>query len=178
MKWLVIGLTVALLAWVLVAKDEIVEGSWQQVENKENCTVWNEHPQPNLTVTWTGGCSGGKANGNGKRVWRFLEDGAWKESSYTGAMRDGRMHGRGVNVWANGNRYEGDYSDEKMNGSGVFVWASGNRYEGDYRDDKPHGSGKYTRADGETYTGYWEDGCFKQGDRWMVVGTSRRACGF
>ena len=134
-------LAVALVAWALTATAAIVEGRWQQLENNPSCVVWNAYPNPSETVTWSGACVDGKAQGRGAQVWRYLEDGEWKEDKYTGEMKDGKQHGRGVLVEANGDRYEGDWRDGKPHGRGDMVWANGDRYEGEYRNGKPHGRG-------------------------------------
>ena len=75
----------------------------------------------------------GKAQGRGTQVWRYLEDEEWKESKYTGEMNDGKEHGRGVYVFAGGNRYEGDYRDGKQHGRGVKVWGLNSKWAGDRR---------------------------------------------
>ncbi len=168
-------LMAALVAWSLAATAAVAEGRWQQLENNPSCAVWNFYPLPNQTVTWSGACAIGKAQGRGTQVWRYLEDGEWKESKYTGEMKDGRNNGRGV-LWASGDRYEGDWKDGNFHGRGVLVFASGNRYEGEFRDNKPNGSGTYWRG-GKTYSGYWTNGCFKQGERRAWIGTTKEACG-
>jgi hypothetical protein len=98
---------------------------------------------------------GGKAHGAGKLVWRYLNEGAWETSSYEGDKRDGKLHGRGV-----------------------YVLADGARYEGDYRDGKLHGFGDYSAADGQAFMGTWTNGCYRQGKRWAIIGVSRSDCGF
>ena len=95
---------------------QVAEARWQQVENKANCAVWNPHPQQNETVTWTGDCVNGIAQGRGTKVWRYWEDGEWKEHTYEGDIFDGRRHGRGVYVYANCNRYDGELKDGKLTG--------------------------------------------------------------
>ena len=147
------GLAAAVLVWSLAATDALAEGRWQQYENKANCAFWFFVPQPNATVTWTGDCVSGRAKGDGKETWRYLDDGEWKENSYTGTMRDGKRNGRGVHVWANGMRYEGDWKDGVPHGRGVWVRADGTRYEGDYRDGKQHGRGVCVWANGDRYEG-------------------------
>ena len=105
----VLGVPVAaLVAWVLTATAAVAEGRWQQLENNPSCVVWNGNPQLNETVTWSGACASTKAQGRGTQVWSYLEDDEWKKGEYTGEMKDGKEHGRGVYVWANGDRYEGD----------------------------------------------------------------------
>ena len=61
-------LVAALLMASMAQADE--HGHWQQVENKANCAVWNDDPQPKQTVTWSGACATGKAQGHGKKAWR------------------------------------------------------------------------------------------------------------
>ena len=51
-----------------------------ELANQPGCWLWNPNPQPDETVTWSGGCTGGKRSGKGEEVWRFREDGEWKTS--------------------------------------------------------------------------------------------------
>ena len=126
----IIGVMVAaLVACALTATATAAlaeEGRWQQLENNSSCSVWNANPNPSETVTWSGACANGKAQGRGTQVWRYLDDEEWKEQIYTGEMKDGKEHGRGIFVYASGNRYEGDFKDGNFDGRGVYVTASGN----------------------------------------------------
>ena len=152
-------LMAALLAWNLAATDALAaEGRWRQLENNPSCVVWNSYSIPNVKVTWTGACANGKTQGRGTQDWRYLVNGEWKESKYTGEMKDGKQHGRGVYVWANGDRYEGDWKDGKPYGRGVYVWANGNRYEGNFKDGERHGRGVYVWANGDECDGNWING--------------------
>ncbi len=76
----VLGVVLALLAWTLAAQvvsaDE--HSSWQRLENNPGCVVWNPHPHEQETVTWSGACANGRAQGRGTVVWRNVEDGEWK----------------------------------------------------------------------------------------------------
>ena len=88
-------------------------GAWWKAE-ETGCLVWNWAPGAEETVTWTGGCVSGKANGPGRLVWRYGdEDGAIVQAEYTGKMRDGKMNGEGTFRYADGNTYEGDWVDER-----------------------------------------------------------------
>jgi hypothetical protein len=145
---------------------------------RTGCWLWNAEPEPNETVSWSGGCDpDGRATGRGVVEWRH-DDTVWRyegeyragqmhgegvESrpngdTYGGAWRDGRKHGVGVETWANGDRYQGEYHDGKRTGSGRYTWANGNRYEGEYRDDQRNGQGVLTRSNGDRYAGEWRDG--------------------
>ncbi len=57
-------------------------------------------------------------------------------------MEDGKLHGRGVLVWANGDRYEGGMENGKTHGRGTYYFANGNECEGNWRDNKLLGTGQ------------------------------------
>ena len=154
----VLGVLVAtLLVWGSTAQAE-EQGRWQPLENNPSCSVWQAYPGTNDKVTWSGACANGKAQGRGTEVWRYLEDEEWKEYKYTGEMKDGKKHGRGVWVAASGDRYKGDWKNGMQYGRGVLVAANGNRYEGDFREGKEHGRGVWLGPDGDRYEGDWKDG--------------------
>jgi hypothetical protein len=44
---------------------------------------------------------------------------------------------------------QGEWKEDKKNGKGVFMWANGDRYEGEWKDDKPNGRGVKTWAKGD-----------------------------
>ena len=51
------------------------EGCWREVDSRPGCWMWNPEPQYETTVTWSGGCAGGKASGKGKAAWRWRKEG-------------------------------------------------------------------------------------------------------
>ncbi|MFB3077657.1 MAG: hypothetical protein ACE1Y4_06580, partial [Lysobacterales bacterium] len=60
-------LVAALVAWGSAAQ-AVEQGRWQQLENNPSCSVWNDHPghpDASETVTWTGDCVSGRADGIG-----------------------------------------------------------------------------------------------------------------
>ncbi|QQS11154.1 MAG: hypothetical protein IPK81_16345 [Rhodospirillales bacterium] len=65
-----------------------------------------------------------------------------------------------------------------QNGRGAVVRANGDRYQGQWFDDRAHGQGVNWSASGQVHTGHWENGCFRDGDRWSTAGSSRWECGF
>jgi len=68
-----------------------------------------------------------------------------------------QIHGKGVLMYANGNRYEGEWENDVINGHGTLFYADGDKYEGQWSQGKMHGTGTYTYADGDQYTGEWCD---------------------
>ena len=46
----------------------------QEATNRPGCFVWNPHPLDGETVSWSGGCEGGRPHGQGREVWRVPPD--------------------------------------------------------------------------------------------------------
>ena len=120
-------------------------------KDANGCAVWNDNPQINKAVTWSGPCVNGKAHGKG--VVQFFNAGKPNGDRYVGDYRNGKAHGWGDHTWPNGDRYVGEYRDDKRNGQGVYTFSSGNRYEGEFCHSSRHGHGVFTMANGDRYEG-------------------------
>ena len=107
------------------------EGSacWMEVTGQAGCYVWNDYLATNETVTWTGGCSEGRAQGEGtvKWVWeeafRFSHSrltGYFEEASEsTGSLTEGKKHGKWTDRDDNESVWEGSYMEGKRHGQWV-----------------------------------------------------------
>ena len=143
-------------------------GAWV-VDAKSDCQVWNPNPQLEETVTWSGSCANGRAEGVGTVQW--LKGGVPSETD-EGEWHEGRQINIGKQSWATG-RYKGELSDGEPNGHGILT-VQKLRYEGDFRDGKPNGVGTLT-VGGESVQGGWKDGCL-QGARKATIGLPLSAC--
>ncbi len=121
------------------------------VDTKSGCKVWDAVPEADETISWSGSCVDGMADGSGTLQY-FV--GGTPGTRYEGEMRGGRADGHGVDVSPDGTRYEGEWRNNAAHGHGIYT-KDGNRYEGD-----------------------WVNGCLKQGAVELAVGVSRDACGF
>ena len=61
-------------------------------------------------------------------------------------------HGRGIQIWPNGEKYEGYWKQGHSNGKGKLYHINGDIYEGDWENDLPQGNGKYLKKNGEFTT--------------------------
>jgi hypothetical protein len=147
------------------------------MDAQSKCTVLYADQRPADSVTWTGACANGAANGQGAATFtkgnRFVAQitGAFVNGAAAGAVRanwadgahyDGdeqssRFAGQGTLTTAAGDRFEGNWANGRMNGRGSVVWANGDRYDGDWRDNKAEGHGVQTWADGRKYDGAWKN---------------------
>lgn len=81
-----------------------------------------------------------------------------KDGVYEGSFRLGKIHGKGVFKFGNGNVYKGKWKDNKMHGKGKFRWNDGREYVGNWKEDLRHGRGVMKWSDGKEYDGCWEKG--------------------
>jgi hypothetical protein len=124
------------------------DDSW--IADANGCKVWNPRPVPGETVSWSGACKDGYADGPGVMQW--MREGT-PLHRVEGAFTSGKPNGKMISVSPNGDRYEGDYLDGKRTGVGVITNAKGDRYEGAFVDGKREGAGELSLATGEHYKG-------------------------
>ena len=138
---------------LLEVAPDLSGGVWAEATGSA-CKLWNPHPMPGETVSWTGACDRGKATGEGRRVFRNAR--GEQGSVYEGEYRQGRAR-RGTVIWPRGDRYVGEWRDGKIHGPGAAY-------------DK---SGKLLEA------GNAINGCFGRRDGWWLAsGRTAEACGF
>ena len=132
---------------------------WKDVANKPRCRVWVNCYVPGRTVTWSGTCSGGFADGQGT-----LKSSS-SEGEETGTLSNGKMHGRWVLRFASGQVEEGPFVDGKRDGSWVVRSVKGTVGEGLFVDGEMHGRWVYRYANGTVAEGPLVDG--KPHGRWV-----------
>lgn len=134
------------------------------------CQVFNPHPTPGESVSWTGECVNGLAQGHGNLRWLRsttvieTDEGQWNQ---------GRQSGRGRQAWGSGS-YEGELLNGEPSGHGIMNLLRG-RYEGEFRNGKPNGMGTATTLEG-VFQGIWKDGCLADGKRKLAFGVSSSNC--
>ena len=84
---------------------------WIEVAQKPGCYVWNPNPQPAESVTWTGECADGLAQGGGTLTW--TSDGS--QQTGTGRLQNGKHNGIWVIRFASGEVQEGPIVDGEPN---------------------------------------------------------------
>ena len=145
---------------------------WRDVANKPGCSVWVDCYVPNQTVTWSGTCSGGVADGHGtlessggEGTGTFTNGkahGRWVLRHASGHVEegpfvDGKRHGRWVVPFADGTVGEGPFVDGEMLGRWVLRHANGTS-EGPLVDGKPHGRWRVRHRDGKVTETVYVDG--------------------
>ena len=86
-----------------------------ELVDRLGCYLWNPNPRENVTVTWSGGCSNGLAQGNGEvnwyqndeliQIWETrLQDGH-PDGPFVQRYGDGALEGEGQHM--NGKRMHG-----------------------------------------------------------------------
>jgi hypothetical protein len=95
---------------------------------------------------------------NGKYDVKFKD--YHKTKRYIGDLDvNGKMTGKGVAYFSNGDIYEGDLVDGLGNGFGKAIFANRDIYIGQTKNGLMHGKGKYIWHDtGNIYEGDWKEG--------------------
>ena len=115
------------------AGKEVGAACWMETENQPGCYLWNPNLARQATVTWTGDCADGLANGAGERTWNYTNAGGEATSSTgTGGLRNGEGNGQWTIRRANGSVEEGSYVGGERNGQWTIRRANGSVEEGSY----------------------------------------------
>lgn len=102
---------------------------------------------------YTGAIVDGKRHGRGRLEWP-------NKATYDGEFLNGLMHGRGLLIAPSGERYEGSFSLGMLSGPGRTEMIDGAVHVGEYALDNFNGLGKLTTAEGEVYEGMFKDGYY------------------
>lgn len=129
-----------------------IKGRWSKDAN--GCKLSNQNPQPNETVTWTGSCNQGYAEGEGVVKWTVGE----KSSTEQVRLVRGKRQGRCVSTHNDGAESEGNCVNDVRIGPGRFKYKDGAIWEGTYTNGSRTGRGKLTYAGGNTYEGDFVNG--------------------
>ena len=81
------------------------------------------------------------------------------KSEYLGEwnIKTGKRHGRGIQKWLDGSKYEGYFVNDKANIQGKLTHPNNDIYEGGWVNDKAEGFGIYIHENGAKYEGYWKN---------------------
>ena len=71
--------------------------------------------------------------------------------------KKGYRHGKGVQIFQDGSKYEGYWRKDNVEGYGRMIHSDGSIYEGFWINGKANGFGKFMSNRGCIYSGYWED---------------------
>ena len=110
---------------------------WMEVANQPACHLWNGGLAAGATVTWSGACSDGYAQGAGRVHWRY-EDG---EQTWDGAYVDGRRQGDWVIQEDDGDVAQGFYVDDRRQGIWTWWFTNGDVLEAPYVNGEANGTG-------------------------------------
>ncbi|KAK1333575.1 hypothetical protein QTO34_005960 [Cnephaeus nilssonii] len=77
---------------------------------------------------------------------------------YRGEWKEGRRHGFGQLMFADGGTYLGHFENGLFCGFGVLTFSDGSRYEGEFAQGKFNGVGVFIRHDNMTFEGEFKNG--------------------
>lgn len=77
---------------------------------------------------------------------------------YDGEFKAGQRHGCGTFTFANGRQYMGQFEADQFHGIGVWELETGDRYIGEFENSRCEGWGTFLFSDGSSKSGTWSDG--------------------
>ncbi len=104
-------------------------GEWI-ADKKSGCQIWNEYPVTNESITFSGACPNGKAEGPGEVQW-FIDG---RPISRTGIVKwiNGQVSGYASITFENGDTLFSNSTDGKRTGKGNYTTKSGDDYKVHY----------------------------------------------
>jgi hypothetical protein len=150
-----IGRISALIAALCLASRVVAATGY--IADDKGCKIANPDPKPGETVTWSGACKDGYAEGEGDMQW-YLE--GKPAGHYVGSLAHGALSGNGKLTLPDGTSYEGGWLNGKQEGKGTLKAADGGTYQGEWKNGEPHGRGVMRSGSGESVSGMWKEGIY------------------
>jgi hypothetical protein len=126
---IIVSASIAL--WSLPARAKADE---LYLQDENGCKVYDASPRPDETVTWSGRCIDGYADGVGVVQWLLSGK---PGSRFEGTLVRGKSEGQGTIVFPSGERFEGNLHEGERSGKGVWTGPNGERYDGEWVHNKP-----------------------------------------
>ena len=146
---------------------------WLKVTNtimtifREDCYVWTI-PLTDQTVTWSGQCRAGLADGHGKMIRKY----SGESESSIGSYADGKQQGQWEVQSVDGGVWIGPFVDGKRQGQWKEWYESGAIRVGSYVDDMRQGRWEIRTAEGMVLIGPYVNG--ERHGQWKVLTVDRR----
>ena len=123
---------------------------WMALANQPECYIWNSDFRKDETVTWSGACSDGLAEGEGTLITTGYSS---YNTEYTaeeiGHFQNGRKYGQWVVRLSAGRVMKETYMNGILHGPYSFKWPKeGVMEEGSYANGKKHGQWVKRRSNG------------------------------
>jgi len=127
-----------------------------EIDSKTGCKIFNESPEFNEIVSWSGDCKDGFAQGVGKLTWSQF---GHTTEIYKGEMKNGKLEGLIFEIKVDGSRTYGNFNDNKLNGLGVREYQDKRKYVGMFKNYNFDGEGVFFNSKGEkVHSGNWKNG--------------------
>jgi hypothetical protein len=145
-----------LMALLLCPLPLAAQTAW--TEDAQGCKHAPSAAASRETITWTGGCVDGWADGPGEQKW-WLQDRL--SATFTGTKVRGQAEGVGTWQSASGLRYDGDFKNGMRHGKGRLQWPDGTHYEGEFTAHQLNGAGVMVFNNGHRYAGHFDQGLLR-----------------
>lgn len=151
-------------------------------DGADGCWLWASGIRAGatgLTASWTGTCPDGPAEGQGRAVVHWQEEGIERSMIYDGTLVRGKNEGQGRLAITSGKDtrvvQEGTFHNDHFVSGRVEIPAAGIVYEGGWSLAHPNGRGRLMIR-GRVIEGDWSNGCLRMGRGWFAFTRPAREC--
>lgn len=151
-------------------------------DGAQGCWLWASGIRAgitDLTASWTGPCPEGPAEGEGRAVVTWREDGNERAMIYEGRLVRGKNDGAGRLTLTAGKQVrvmqEGTFRDDYFVSGRVEIPSAGIVYEGGWLMSHPNGRGRLVLR-GRVFEGNWINGCLRGPQGWFAFTRPAQEC--
>ena len=151
-------------------------------DGADGCWLWASGIRAGatgLTASWTGPCPEGPAEGEGRAVVRWEEEGVERSMIYDGTLQRGKNEGQGRLAITAGKEtrvvQEGLFHNDHFVQGRVEIPSAGIVYDGGWSLAHPNGRGRLVIR-GRVIEGNWVNGCLRGQQGWLAFTRPAREC--
>ncbi len=151
-------------------------------DGADGCWLWASGIRAGAEITsatWTGPCPEGPAEGEGRAVITWREDGNERAMIYEGSLRGGKNEGMGRLTITAGKQVrvtqQGTFSNDHFVSGLVEIPEAGIVYKGGWSMSHPNGRGRLVLR-GRVIEGDWRNGCLRGPGGWFAFTRAVREC--
>ena len=142
-------------------------------DSRTGCALFFSQQKPISpnSVSWSGMCSKGMAQGMGILKWRNLDGGM---NEFKGEVHMGLRSGKGIESLSDGQKYKGGFLANLYHGSGQLFETGNQVYQGEWRLGLMHGGGVWTPVSHRRFQGKLKNGLPFEGKMQVLEGNKPR----
>jgi hypothetical protein len=157
------------LGLALLTSADVLAQSGPVYLGASNCRILDPTPKIEKTISWTGACKDGYADGAGVLQWIIKGE---PGDRYEGTLAKGMPDGPGMFSYSNHGSFKGSFTAGKRQGEGVVTYPNGSKLVAVFDQGIVIGEVDFNFVNGDRYHGEWRNGFNGKGVMVYALGGS------